>query len=245
MTTLASSIITDAYRESNIIPMGNTPTTNQQTEALGRLNTLLHSTLGNEVGDALYELIIGGSNSQAELLNDYIPDNTRLVLNLAAATTFKLDPYPFEGQRLAIVDVLGNLATYPLTLSGNGHQIEGVSSLVLSTNSYTGQWIYRGDVGGWVKFSTLLLTDQIPFPTRFDDYFITMLAMRLNPRYGQSMAPESLEALKRARSQIRSFYHAYVEVRSDLDTRGYLSDPRGYWSVEDSDFKTGKPFSWR
>lgn len=245
MTTIASSIITDAYRESNLIPMGTTPTVNQQNEALGRLNTLLFSTLGNEVSDALTDLNIGGANDQTPYLNDYIPDNTRLLLNLTAPLIIKLDPYPFPGQRMAFIDVAGNLATYNVTINGNGRQIEGVTSLVLNTNGDAREYMYRADTGQWVKYVALAITDLLPFPQRFDDYFITMLAVRLNPRYGQTLSAESTEALKRARSQIRSYYHAWEEVRSDLDTRGYLSDPRAYWSVEATDFKTGKPFPWR
>lgn len=243
--TIASSIITDAYRESNLIPLGSSPTVNQQTEALGRLNVLIYSTVGNEVSDALDDLVIGGSNDQTPYLNDYVPDNSRLILNLAAPLTIKLDPYPFPGQRVSFVDVAGTLASYPLTINGNGRNIEGVATLVLNTNGDSREYIYRADTGNWQKINTLAYTDALPFPMRFDDYFVTMLAMRLNPRYGQSLSAETTEALKRARNQIRAYYHAFEEVRSDLDTRGYLSDPRAYWSVEATDFKTGKPFPWR
>lgn len=243
--TTASSIITDAYRESNLIPMGTAPTPNQQTEALGRLNVLIYSTVGNEVSDALDDLVIGGANDQSPYLNDYIPDNIRLILNLNASKTLKLDPYPFAGQRVSFIDVAGNLATYPLTLDGNGRNIEGSPTLLLNTNGDSREYIYRADTGNWTKINTLALTDALPFPMRFDDFFVTTLAMRLNPRYGQSIAPETADALKRARNQIRAYYHAYEEIRSDLDTRGYLSDPRAYWSVEATDFKTGKPFPWR
>lgn len=243
--TLASGIITDAYRESNLIPMGNSPNTNQQTEALGRLNVLILSTIGNEVGDALDDMNVGGSYDQSSLAMEFIPDNARLVLNLTGSKTLNLDPFPFEGQRLSFVDVAGNLATYNLTLSGNGRKIENAASLVLNTNSDSRQWMYRADLGCWVKITTLIYTDAMPFPSEFDDYFITMLALRLNPRYGQALASETVLALKRARSQLRSRYHAWKQIRPDLDTRGFSSDPYAQGDTNTTDFNAGRAYPWR
>lgn len=243
--TLASSIITDAYRESNLIPMGNAPTTNQQTEALGRLNTIVLSTVGYEAGDGLDDLNIGGSYNQSALVSVFIPDNARLLLNLSSPMTLNLDPEPFEGQRLSLVDVGGNLGTYNVILNGNGRKIEGASTVTMSTNSDTRQWMYRADIGTWVKITTLVYTDAMPFPAEFDDYFITMLAMRLSPRYGQTMSSESVAAMKRARSLLRGRYHAWREVASDLDTRGYLTDNGASTNLNSSEFNTGRPYPWR
>lgn len=243
--TLASDIITDAYRESNIIPMGNSPNANQQTEGINRLNVLVLSTIGNEVGDALDDLNVGGNYDQSSCITDSIPDNARLILNLSATKTLKLDPYPFEGQRLSFVDVAGNLATYPVTLSGNGRNIEGSASLVLNVNSDSRQWMYRADLGDWVKITTLIYTDEMPFPQEFDDYFITMMALRVNPRYGQVLTPETMLALKRSRNQIRARYHAWIQVRPDLDTRGFSSDPNAYRDTNTNEFNNGRTGSWR
>lgn len=243
--TLASSIITDAYRESNLIPMGNASNTNQTTEALGRLNTIVISTIGNEAGDALDDLNIGGNYDQSSICTDFIPDNARLVLNLSSPKTLKLDPYPFEGQRLSFVDVAGNLATNNLILDGNGRNIEDVATLTLDTNGDTRQWMYRADLGAWVKVTTLISTDTLPFPPEFDDYFITMLAMRLNPRYGQALAGETVMSLKRSRGQLRARYHAWKQIRPDLDTRGYTSNPFASGDTSNSEFKAGRTFSWR
>jgi hypothetical protein len=242
MTTLASSIITDAYRESNIIPAGNSPTTTQQSEALGKLNTLILSTIGNEAGDGFDDYNIGGTFDQSDYFLDYVPANARVLLNLTTAKSYKLHPNPFEGQRLGFVDVTGNLATYPVTLDGNGRNIEGTPTLVLNTNSDNRQWMYRADIGQWVKVTTLLYTDSIPFPQEFDDYFITMLAMRLNPRYGQSLAAESQETLKRSRSLLRDRYHAYRQIRPDLDTRSFQNYR---WTTSNNEFNTGKADLWK
>jgi hypothetical protein len=243
--TLASSIITDAYRESNIIPMGSSPNTNQVTEALSRLNVIISSTIGNEVGDALDDINIGGSYDQSSFCTSYVPDNARLVLNLSSTKTLKLDPQPFAGQRLSIVDAGNNLATYPLVLDGNGRYIEGASTLTLSTSGDVRQWMYRDDTGQWVKVTSLLTTDNLPFPSKFDDYFILMLAMRLNPRYGQTMASETVETLKRSRSQLRARYHAWKQVMSDLDPRGLATENDRGVGFNTSDFSSGRPYPWR
>jgi hypothetical protein len=237
--TLLSSIITDAYRETNLIPMGASPNTNQTTEALNRLNPLILSTVGYEAGDELQDLNYGGEYDQSTVINDWIPDNTRLVLNLESAVTLYLDPEPYEGQLIGIVDAGSNLATYNLTLNGNGRNIEGASTLVLNTDDTASRWMYRADTGNWVKIETLEDTDEMPFPSEFDDYFVLMLAMRLNPRYGQNMAAESVERLRSMRVRLRARYR-----RKTFDI---LTDPglvrRDCYGF-DASFETGRHWPW-
>jgi hypothetical protein len=87
--TVASSIITDAYREGNIIPMGSTPNANQQTEALSRLNVILTSTIGNEVGDVPRRPQLSAPPyDQSSLCSQYHPCERPLCkLNLTAPVT--------------------------------------------------------------------------------------------------------------------------------------------------------------
>jgi hypothetical protein len=243
--TTASSIITDAYREGNLIPMGIPPTFNQQNEALNRLNNIILSTVGYEAGDGIDDLNIGGPYDQSSLVSVFIPDNARLILNLTSSQTFKLDPEPFEGQRLSLVDVGGNLSSFNVILDGNGRKIEGASSVTLTTDNDTRQWMYRADIGSWVKISTIAYDDDMPFPAEFDDYFITTLALRLSPRYGLTLAGETISAMKRARSLLRGRYHAWREVASDLDTRGFATDNGASTNLNSSEFNTGRPYPWR
>lgn len=204
--TVVSTIIADAYKESNLIPEGATPSTTQMANALRRLNTLLLSTVGNEVGDELNEINYGGDFTQAELIDQWVPDNTRLIINVTAAFELDLDPYPYEGQRVAIVDVLGNLSTYPSVLNGNGRLIEAFATADLNEDGMNRQWLYRSDIGSWVRINELEEADEMPFPVEYDDYFVTMLAGRLNPRYGQTLSQETVQTLNRTRSQFRSRY---------------------------------------
>jgi hypothetical protein len=250
--TLVSQIITDAYRETNLVPLGATISSNMQTEALNRLNSLVMSVVGNEVADGLSELAIGGDFDQTEFATTEvgIPDNVRVMLNLSSATSLDLDPMPFDGQRLAVVDVSGTLGTYNLTLSGNGRNIEGASSLTLNTNSLTRQWLYRSDTGNWAKLTDLITSDQLPFPEEFDDFFIISLAARLNPRYGQTLDPASqLLLFSVLVLSLRARYHSFKQILSpDLDVRfDGLNNPRAYYSrywSNDRDFTTGRPWPW-
>jgi hypothetical protein len=240
--TLVSSIITDAYRETNLVSMTGGPSAAHTTEALSRLNSIIVSTMGFEAGDDLQDLNYGGDYDQSSVINEWVPDNLRLILNLTAATTLQLDPMPYEGQRLAIVDAGSNLNTYNLILDGNGRTIEGAASVTLSTDDTVRQWMYRGDTGNWVPIETLASGDDMPFPEEFDDFFITMLAMRLNPRYGQQLAQESIERLKSTRGRIRARYR-----RKTFDV---LTDPGlvkrdcyGFDGSENS-FNRGGFWSW-
>lgn len=225
MTTVAS-IITDAYRASNLIPLGATPNDLQIAEALSKLNQIVLSSVGNEIGEELKELSYGGEHSQSFLTTKYIPTNYRVILDLTAPVTLKLHPRPYEGQRIAISDVGGNLSTNTLTIDGNGRNIEGAATLVLSTDGLAQQWLYRSDTSNWVKITSLIETDAIPFPAEFDEYFILTLALKINPMYGQEMASEIVASLRRTRSQLRARYRHIRKVYPDY--AGRLGDKR-YW----------------
>lgn len=229
---IASDIIRDAYRESNIIASVSTPSTNELTEGLARLNSLILSTIGNEAGSELTDINIGGAYDQSYRCATCIPANVRLVLNLGSARTLNLHPHPYEGQRVAIADAAGTLGASNLALSGNGRQIEAASSLVLSTNGQTRQWLFRADTANWVNIASLIATDPMPLPTEFDDFFIVSLALRLNPRHSAKMAAESLAALERQRSQIRARYRRPRPLQ-DMGTLSLLGQG-GVSDVRDS-----------
>ena len=210
--TLVSDIIQQAYRESNLIALGATYSTNQGTEAVKRLNVLVLSVLGQEAGCKLSDVLVGDSNvtddgnSSTWDEDTPLPANSRIVANLESATELLLPVTPEDGARLAVIDASANLATYNLTLTGNGRLIESATSLVLSTDSLARQWFYRADLGDWRRVTDFVEADEFPFPPEFDDYFVTLLAMRLNPRYGRTLGEESAAALSKARTAFRNRY---------------------------------------
>lgn len=243
---LVSDILRRAYRESNLIPLGQDPNAAQIVEGLELLNTLVLSTVDNEVSDGLEEVVIGGDFDQMELLTDaYVPDNTRLVFNLEdGPIVMGLDPYPKDGQRFAIVDTSGNISTNTVTIDGNGRQIENASSVTLNTDYMNREWLYRADTGNWVVISALTEDSSMPFPTDFDDYFTIMLASRINPRYGQAIADDTRRMLQRARSQLNSRYNKTKEIYPDVDYRSVPSQRTGFNSFG-GDFDTGTIYPWK
>jgi hypothetical protein len=198
---LASSLISDAYRESNLVPLVGTLTTAEQAEGLRLLNNLVLSVMGNEVGQALTDIQIGGGFDQAGLCNPWVPENARLIVEQSQGIS--LHPQPYDGQRLGVA---GDFSGDSMTISANGRKIENTATITLSADGIARQWLYRADLGNWTRVSELVASDTFPFPQEFDDFFIVSLALRINPRHRQAMAGESAEALKRGRDQIRARY---------------------------------------
>lgn len=231
--TTASEIITDAYRQSNLLALGEAPTDAQQVEALRFLNRLLSSVFGNEAGDPLQSFPIGRVGidrpsgypwwNTTPDNNWWVPKDTRVVLNLDQPVELWLHPAPDDGTRFAAVDVQGNLSTYPVTLYGNGSLIQGATSIVLNEDGTDKEWFYRADLGNWLLYSPLELDTVFPFPIDFDDFFITLLAMRLNPAYGTAMDPQSMEIYRRSAKQLRARYKQTIPIRSEL---GLLRMPK-------------------
>src|SRR5512139_3133469 len=120
------------------------PTSAEQTEALRLLNRLILSTVGNGAGTELSDLDIGGENDLSSYISGGVPDDCRLVV-IDATSEVDLDPSPYEGQRIAVVDAGAGFATNNLVLNGNGRRIEGAASVTLSTDDLDRQWLYRSD----------------------------------------------------------------------------------------------------
>lgn len=212
--TLISSIIADAFREGNILPLNKAPTTNQATEALRLFQQNIRSIYGTEAGEGLTDWPLGtfGNESPSYIFpyTDFAVThptiNRRLIATNTVAKSIFLTPYPQDGSRMGIADPFGRLATFPITLDANGRTIEDNATLVLNTNGLFREWFYRADLGQWVRISSLLSTDQNPFPEEFDNFFIIGLALRLNPRYGREMDDQSAVVFKSERRQFVARY---------------------------------------
>lgn len=218
--TLVSSIIRSAYRESNTVASAQANTSEEIAEALDRLQAVVLSAVGAEVGyimedwniaDTAYTRPSGVPVATSAMAGFSVRPNSRLICNLAAALTLKLDPQPQDGQRFSAVDAKSNFGTYNLTLDPNGRKIEGTAgNLVLSANDTAKQWLYRSDLADWVILAPLTVDLEMPFPQDFDDYFIIMLAGRINPRFGQSLSAESTARLQQQQMQ---FVNRYTQSR--------------------------------
>lgn len=224
--TLVSQIITDAFRMSNLIAIGTTPTADEQTEALRYLNRIVKSVFGNEAGEQLAAFPLGDRNRSRpggypwygeEPGNDwFVPKNVRLVLNLDSDVTVYLHPSPDDGSRFAVTDPSEILATNSLTVNGNGNRIETALSVLLNTNGLDSEWFYRADLANWAKYAPLVAADTFPFPEEFDDFFIGMLALRINPSYATMMDDQSSMMMTRSKSQLRARYTQNIPTPAEL-----------------------------
>lgn len=224
--TLISEIIYDAYRVSNILAIGASPTSIQTDEALRFLNRIVEGVYGFESGEQLTPFALGqanishpsgypwyGNNPDGEW---YVPKNVRLILNLTASTEVYLHPCPNDGSRFAVVDNAQSLNINPLTVHGNGRMIESGQSILLDVDGTNQEWFFRADTNNWMKLTNLGLEDELPFPRMFDDMFIVLLAMRINPSYGAMLDPQSAEVLRKTTTKFQARYTQHIPIPSDL-----------------------------
>lgn len=261
MSTSVLSIITSGLRETNLIPLGTTPSDDQITEAFALLSNIVASVLGNEMGENLNPFPLGQENIQSPRGypwwsnsipgNMFIQTNTRIMCNLTGEGFVNLHPKPHDGARMGMVDVAGNFGTNNFTIYGNGRNIEGAPEMTYDTNGETRDWIYREDLGDWVVVTPLDQEGNMPWPPEFDDMFIIMLAMRLNPRYGQVMHPASDAALK---SFMTKFSARYSQSTTQVPVENgllYLTHWNRFWGYgaygpaygdPNTQFNSGFPF---
>lgn len=227
--TLVSEIITDAYRRSNLIAIGQTPDANKMAEALRYINRIVKSVFGNEVGEKLEAFPIGRHNISRPAgypwwgnvpdNNFYFPPNVRAMMNLEDNTHLDLwlHPDPPIGCRFAF-NMMQPGRGQNVTFHGNGRYIDGSDTVTISgpPDPDEAEYLYRDDLASWVKYSPLVETDPFPFPVEFDDFFITSLAFVINPSYGQQLDPQAQAVFKRSAQQIRSRYHQVIPTRSEL-----------------------------
>lgn len=235
MTTI-STIISDAFRESRITAVGDGPQAEEFAEGFRRLQAILKSIMAFEAGEYYTSVNFGSDNLStghtagqdwsSMIESTYLPSNSRLVCHLDHPTTIYLDPNPEDGAKVAIIDVAGNFGTNSLTLDGNGRNIDSATTAVLSTNSVNKDWFYRADLAKWVAFTDITEDGVSPLPDEFDEYLVTLLALRLNPRYtGTPMSGESGAIFQKARSYFRSRYKQTKNMPSEYGLQ--LSPLRG------------------
>jgi hypothetical protein len=205
--TKTLAIIKQAHRESNLIPITGELTEPQVVEGLQKLNTLVASVFGHEVGEELIDNMITEDS--------LVRPNERLLINTDAPVTVVLPQWPDSGARFQVVDlkhvdVVEGEPPPPsgrtITVDGNGRRIGGAGTLVITEANANVTYMYRADIGGWVLLGPLSEDDDLPFPVQYDAVFETSLAMRLNPRYGRSMDEQTTKVLERSLEQLKFDY---------------------------------------
>lgn len=217
--TTAAALIQDGFREGNLIPIGTEPTDDEKAEALRALNRLVEGFIGYCIGENLVDWpvpfvqrtgsvaanppLLPGSVGDAICHNNAYPAaNTRIVWDGTDQTIY-FPEAPDDGARMAIVKAGSGTGT--LTIDGNGRLIEGGASYSSSTADRR-HWIYRADLADWKHLTELAETDEFPFPSKFDDFWICSLSMRLSSRYGKKPGADTVETYRRMKSAITAHY---------------------------------------
>lgn len=138
----------------------------------------------------------------------YPPKNSRIVWGGVTSTGFFAEA-PEDGSRMALIAGSGAgdgaMNGQVLTLDGNGRTIGGSN-----TQTYTWptvpatMWIYHSDTGDWTVWSSVAYGGNMPFPPSTDDFWSLSLAIRLAPRYGKMIQPETAKAFQRADTRFKA-----------------------------------------
>jgi len=242
MTTLRA-IVTKALRENGLIQLGTNPDNDEYSEAVGKLKTLIPSLLGAEGGESFQTLTFGlsgvtrtinASDYTSWIRSNYIPSNHRILFNHDQAETLYLVSNPQDGARFSVV---GDFNVDTLTINANGRSIENSSSITLNTADVSREWMYRADLGGWSRITDLDDDDELPYPSEFEDLFITLLALRVSPQYGVDIAQGTMSFYNRTLKKFKSRYTQKRETSAEL---GLLNLSGSNLQGEASDFTTGR-----
>ena len=223
---LVSDIITQAYREDNLKPIGTVPTSDEIAEALVLLNSFVAMLFGSVIGrQALYLWPTPPARTEPypshyplpEYANDAVPrvylqppSNSNVVLSVQTNTTIWFPSDPQDGARMSVTDA-GSLLGAVLTIDGNGHFIEGLSTYVSPAQGLRRSWFYRADLATWIALKDLLLTDVMPLPTAYDDLWRCGLAMRLAARFGLQPNENTVRALNTVMGIVEGRYYQYPD----------------------------------
>lgn len=254
--TLNSVLITSAYRESNFVSQSTTLTADEQSEGLALLQGLVLSMPGLLLGHKYKPWHLPWPNRTATKGGDhparfdkafddrdvqYPPVNSRVVLRNQSPTTLYLREMPADGDLMQFVDAG---FTGDVTLDANGQYI-GTSGVltteVLPTSVGGGNrlptvtLLYRQDIASWVRLDTLIAGAEMPYPVEFDDFWITQLAMRLSPRFGNEPRQITMMRNKDMQNFVRGWYRRDPEdvLVGDAGVNtsqnwGGATDPDGY-----------------
>lgn len=165
-----------------------------------------------DIGGDIWPLPNAADPSQA--IYSYPPKNSRIVFGGVTQTCW-FPEAPEPGTRMAIVSGSGagddGTADTVLTIDGNGKWIMPTGGPVAATYEYTFAneaiyFFFREDLQTWVQIDDLALTDEMPFPEAFDDFWICVMAKRLAPRYGKTLSTDTAELALKTLMRLKTHY---------------------------------------
>lgn len=203
MTTI-SEIVTEAFRENNLIQVGDVPDGAEYLEAERLLTRFIKSIFGSEFGESLKTISVSSSQ-------DTLPINSRVLIDEDSPDVITLSELPQDGEQFAVLDPRGLLTS--MTIEAGGGTIENATSVTLDSTSPSYQWFYRGDKGNWYKVTDLTSEDDSPLPEEFDDLLSIWLSIRISPRMGAQTTQESATVYDAIKKKFTSRYKQSQEIQ--------------------------------
>lgn len=199
MTTVLDTIA-GALRACRVLGAGRTPKAPDAAFGLEAFQNLIDHLAGY---GASYEWTDARCDSAEEISVDE-PGARRQVKTSAGAITITLPRQPRDGARFAVVDVDRTFDTNNLTINSNGMRFDAtldangaptggsITTTALSTQGLVRSWMYRADLGAWIRLSELTLSSFVPYPVEFNRSFKAMLAVEMKDEYGVDLSDETL-----------------------------------------------------
>lgn len=251
--TQVAELVEKAFFEAGLTTELQHATPTQMSNAVDTLAGIVQFLYGTSVGEQLRPWLLGNYGRAAQMQRtppsnvlQFPPANSRLVATNEAALTINLPGNPSPGSLLAISDPHGRLAAYPVTLNGNGYTVESAATLVLNTNNASTLWLFRDDLSNWSRVTPLLAADDMPFPEEYDQMFIILMAMRLNPAYGRNISSVQTQFLKDFRQQFNARYVQSLPLQINTDIsrmslQSYDAWATGQFGETNNAFNLGYP----
>ena len=126
---------------------------------------------------------------------------------------------------------MDQFSTAPVTLHGNGRRIEGASQLVglpenggVPATLHGRSWLYRADLGDWIRLEVLGTDSRVPLPPEFEDLLVCGLALRLAPRFGTT--PDPLIAARHTDmlDRLKKRYKQSERLPSTMELRQHMRE---------------------
>lgn len=234
--TTATILVTRAFREGNIIPVGKAPTADELAEGLAIINSYMLGLFGIHVGKKPmewpvpnhqrtagptrdYPLRPGAHRELSPQYNEQVPPNSRIVWDGSTQHVY-LYPKPSDGALIALA--LGSGANAAdvgsITIDGNGRRISGAATFVMAESEFAAmRWFYRADLAEWVQIKALALGDEMIFPEEFDDLWVCAGMVRLAPRFGKAVTPATAGRGGEVMAMLQSRYFQSQSVTSGGD----------------------------
>lgn len=188
-------IISTALRICRVLGAGRTPKAGDGAFGLEKLQAMVNHLEGYGCSHPW----VNAYESAARTVDRDEPSLRIHAKTEDGAFTITLPEEPRDGARFAVIDADGAFDDNALTIDSNGVLFDATltvdgeptggsrTTTVLSTQGLRRTWMYRADLGCWVRTSNLELSAAFPFPPEFDQSFAHMLAVLLAPEYGADL----------------------------------------------------------